>query len=303
MTCVVLHPQAIAFLASNDDYSVAEPGFGLEDVEKRRLRERADAALEDTIDVAYVDDVDADGVTCRLYRPNLGAPVLLHLHGGGFVFGDIDTSDSFSRYLAATTGWAVLSVDYRRAPEDPYPAAVDDCQRAARWLFDHGEELTLAVERVAVVGDSAGANLAAALAIRHPDWFALQVLVYPCLDPEATADDSEQVPGGLSRAEMTWYWDAYLPDPADRREPDACPVRLDDPRDLPPTVLITAEHDPLRDEGEAYVARLAAADVPTVATRYLGMVHGFWRHPGDFDASRAAVGQVAAALAELVLSD
>jgi acetyl esterase len=299
---MVLHRQSVEFLArTTSEKSVADPTFSHHDIAARRARERADAMAMERVPVAHVDDVDAAGVPCRLYRPRDDAPTIVHLHGGGWVFGDLDTHDAFSRYLADRTGWAVLAVGYRRAPEDPYPAALDDCETATAWLGAHRSDLGVRPARPVVLGDSAGGNLAVALSIRHPDWFAAQVLVYPCLDPTGSTVSYRTEVGGLTGPEMTWYWDAYAPDHLDRDRDEVAPARSGRLAGLPPALVITAEHDPVRDEGEAFAERLAEAGALVAAVRHLGMVHGFWRHPQAFDASALAVGQVSTLLREVAL--
>ncbi len=238
-----------------------------------------------------VVDLDAGGVPARLYRDgdDGDTPVLLYAHGGGWVMGDLDTHDGLCRHLARATGWTVLSVDYRRAPEHPWPAAVDDVDRALAWL---GER------RVALAGDSAGAHLAAVVARRARDAgrpVAAQVLICPVLDPAMSYPDLDDY--GLHRDEMRFFWDAFVP-PADRAHPDADPATAD-PAGLPPAVVVTAEFDVLRDEGERYAARLQAAGVPVVCTRYQGVNHNFVRKLALFDAAHVAVAQIAAALHRL----
>lgn len=296
---MALHPQAVEFLASlPDEPEVFSPGFGMEQVLERRARAREAALAEPREPVEQVADLDADGVPVRLYRPREGAPVVLHLHGGGWVFGDLETYDRFCRWFVQQTGWAVLSVDYRRAPEHPYPAPLDDCETAGAWLREHGAELSLDVSHLVVMGDSAGANLAAALAVRHRDWFSLQVLVYPCVDPTGSTPSYASEDANLSGPAMDWFWSMYVPGPADHERLDVAPWRAE-LSGLPAAVVLTAEHDPLRDEGEVFAQRLAAAGVPVVATRWQGMVHGFWRLPHQFDASRAAVHLVGGVLREV----
>jgi acetyl esterase len=293
---MTLHPQSLEFLASQPAQpGVDSAGFGLAQVHARRAEARRAALAEPRGRVAHVADLDADGVPVRLYRPRAGAPIVLHLHGGGWVFGDLESHDRFCRAFVASTGWAVLAVDYRRAPEHPYPAPLDDCEAAGGWLREHSRQLDVDASRLVVMGDSSGANLAAGLAVRHPDWFALQVLVYPCLDPSGSTPSYREESAGLTGGEVEWFWSQYVPAQGDRGRPDVAPA-LADLRGLPAAVVLTAEHDPLRDEGEAYAARLAEAGVRVVATRWQGMVHGFWRMPHHFDAARAAVGLVAVAM-------
>jgi len=286
----VLHPQAIrAEAVWATEPSVLDEGF---DIDRERLDARAEGleAAKEPVDV--VADVDAGGVPCRLYRPAEGTPLLVHLHGGGFVFGDLETHDAHCRRLAQASGWAVLAVDYRRAPEHPYPAASDDVDTVVEWLGSAGPSLGVDTGRLAVVGDSAGGQLALVAAMRRPI-FSSAALVYPCVDPSGSYPSYRTESGGLTGAEMDWYWRRYLPGGVPAGSSELSPIDAD-LSGLPPTLLLTAEHDSLRDEGEALAAAMAAAAVTTVATRYLGMVHGFFTDPELFDASTAAVEQVCA---------
>jgi acetyl esterase len=218
--------------------------------------------------------------------------VALYVHGGGWVLHDLETHDAFCRELAHRTGWALLAVDYRRAPEHPYPAPLDDVERAARWLREEGRGLRLATEMVAGIGDSAGANLLAGLAVRAPDLLDALVLMYPAVD--TAADYADEDNAALDAASMDVFWDAYASGDA-RENPEVSPLRAD-LATFPPTLLITAEHDILRDQGEAFAAALAAAGVDVTAWRALGTMHGFWRHPKELAASRAAIVAVGAFL-------
>jgi len=238
-----------------------------------------------------VIEVDADGVAARFYADADDLPVVLYAHGGGWVMGDLDTHDGLCRQLAAASGWAVLSVDYRRAPEAPHPAAVDDVETALGWLRRSG------VQRIAVAGDSAGAHLAVVVARRQRDLgrpVAAQVLICPVLDPSASYPDLDDY--GLHRDEMHFFWDAFVPAGIDRTDPDPFRASLSD---LPPAVVVTAELDVLRDEGERYAAALLAAGVPVISVRYQGVNHNFVRKLALFDAAHVAVAQVAAALNRL----
>jgi acetyl esterase len=306
---VVLHPQSVAAerLWSGGP-SVAD---GDVDIAARRAEERALALTEPKDHVETVIDIDADGVGCRLYRPSSGAPVIIHLHGGGFVFGDLETHDAHCRRLAVSSGSAVLAVDYRRAPDHTYPAASDDVDTVVGWLGRSNKALDVDRTRVSVVGDSAGGQLALVAALRQPAAFESVALVYPCLDPDGAYPSYRTEEGGLTAAEMSWFWSSYLGPSrtAERADPpgiaessgvgertgafELTPLSADLGR-LPRTLVMTAEHDPLRDEGEALAAAIAAAGVSCVATRYLGMIHGFFRHPDLFDASAVAMHQVAA---------
>lgn len=286
---MALHPQARAAVeAAAAERPVFAPAY---DVVAARAEAREVAAREPREDVAQVAELDADGVRCRLHRPEGADGVVVHLHGGGFVFHDIDVHDAAARRLANRTGMAVLSVDYRRPPEHRFPAAPDDVDTALRWLDRDGPGLGLDLPTF-VHGDSAGGNLALVAALRHPGRFAAVALVYPFLDPTAGFASYRTAADGFDPREAAWYWEQYA-DPADRTHPDLAPLLSDRLGTLPPTLVLTAEHDPLRDEGEELVRRLAEEGVEVVGTRYLGQVHGFWRHPGQFDAAEPAMLQVA----------
>ena len=252
--------------------------------------------------IARVGDVDAGGVPARLYRHG-GArePVLLYAHGGGWVMGDLDTHDGLCRHLAAATGWAVLAVDYRLAPQCPYPAALDDVGRALDWLRLTGAGVHgLDRARIAVAGDSAGGHIAAVTARRARDAgrpVAAQVLICPVVDPAMDYPDLDGY--GLHRDEMRFFWDAVAPTGTDRSHPDVDLLGAD-LVGLPPAVIITAELDVLCAEGERYAAGLMRAGVPVVSARYQGLVHNFPRKLALFDAAPVAMAQIAAALARLV---
>lgn len=246
------------------------------DVAAARAEAARLAAAEPREDVGQVRDVDADGVRCRLYRP-LGAAeagLIVHLHGGGFVFNDIEVHDPVCRRLANRAGIQVLSVDYRRPPEHPFPAAPNDVDRVLDWL-DRQDDL---IGPTYAHGDSAGGNLALVAALRRPGRFRAIALIYPFLDPGAGFESYTTAADGFDAREAGWYWQQYAATPADLANPDLAPLHSDRLATLPPTLVVTAEHDPLRDEGEHLARRLAELDVEVVATRYLGQVHGFWRH-------------------------
>lgn len=293
---MVLYPKAQAELDAIQPEAAT-------DIDAHRAAARAEAAAEDRAGVEYVRDVDADGVPCRLYRPLPRAPVVVYVHGGGWVYGDVDTTDRFARYFAVTSGWAVLSVDYRRAPEHPHPAPLDDVETAIGWVREHGAVHDVDASVVAGVGDSSGANLIAGLTVRNPAAVEMQVLAYPPLDPAGTSGSyvSEDI-ASLTAEEMRWYWHSYAPTQQLRENPEVAPPRAADVSGMPPTYLVVAEHDVLRDEGEAYAGRLARAGVPVVAQRCLGMTHGFWRHPWDHAAAESSIDQIVSALHRL-LSD
>jgi acetyl esterase len=287
---MALHPQARAALEQMaGEEPIHAPGF---DIAASRAQARALAAEQPREDVDLVADVDADGVPARLYRPDGARDVIVHLHGGGFVFHDIDVHDAAARRLANRSGAAVLSVDYRRPPEHRFPAAPDDVDTALGWLAREAPRLGL-TGPVTVHGDSAGGNLALVAALRNPGRFAAVALTYPFLDPQAGFASYAEDGVGFDAAEAAWYWEQYAAGPEDLRDPDLAPLLSDALATLPPTLVVTAEHDPLRDEGEELARRLAELGVTVTATRYLGQVHGFWRHVEVFDAAEPLTRQVA----------
>jgi len=282
----MLYPEARrAVEAAAADTPVWADGF---DIAAAREETRRIALAESREPVSEVVDVDADGVPARLYRPEDARPgLVLHLHGGGFVFNDVDVHDAGARRLANRSGLSVLSVDYRRPPEHRFPAAPDDVSAAVAWAGRHLDGPLYAH------GDSAGGNLALVAALRHPGRFAALVLVYPFLDPTAGFDSYRSAAAGFDEREASWYWQQYAASPGDLTHPDLAPLLSDRLGTLPPTLVVTAEHDPLRDEGEELARRLAEAGVAVTATRYLGQVHGFWRHPAVFTASEPLLRQAA----------
>jgi acetyl esterase len=240
----------------------------------------------------------------RIYRP-AGAgphPLLVYFFGGGWTLGSIDTSDGICRSLTNAAGAMVLTVGYRLAPEHRFPAAVHDCYAATRWIAEHADELGADRDRIAVGGDSAGGNLAAAVTLLArerggPDLVG-QLLVYPNTDRRADSGSmvDNDDPALFNRTSVAWYWGHYLARDEDGDDPLASPLRAADLTGLPPALLITAEYDPLRDQGEAYARRLAEAGVPVELTRYDGMVHGFFAMAGTLDGGGAAIAQAAGAL-------
>jgi acetyl esterase len=240
----------------------------------------------------------AGSLGLRVYRP-LGEgpfPLVAFFHGSGFVVCNLDTHDILCRNLCAGTGCVVVSVDYRLAPEAKFPAAPDDCLAATRWAVANAAALGADPGRVFVAGDSAGGNLAAVTALRIRDEggpkLLGQLLIYPVTDYywPGTPSMTENADGyGLTRAGMIWFWNHYLADPSDGASPHASPLRSRDLGGLPPAMVITAEYDPLRDEGEYYADRLRQAGVPTEMKRWDGMNHGFFFWPGVVDKATAAM--------------
>jgi acetyl esterase len=256
-------------------------------------------------EVAAVTDhrvpVAGGEITVRAYSPGGPGPhpALVYYHGGGWVIGDLYTHDGLCRSLSAAAGCAVLSVDYRLAPEAKYPVPVEDSYAALLWIVANAGRLGIDRRRIAVGGDSAGGNLATVMALlardRRGPALALQVLIYPVTDHDLdTVSYRENATGYvLTRDAMRWFWDHYLAHEAQGREPYASPLRAPSLAGLPPALVITAEYDPLRDEGEAYAARLRDAGVPVTLTRYPGMFHGFVRLTKFLDQARTAVDEIA----------
>jgi acetyl esterase len=277
-------------------------------VEEARLAEEADARLKTREPVARVDDTAIPGpggrIPIRIYRPTLEQPlpVLVWFHGGGWTIGSIETTDPVCRRLARVTPCAVVSVEYRLAPEHRFPAAVEDGDAATRWVGEHATELGLDGARLAVGGASAGANLATAAARlargRDGPRPVFQLLVYPPTDFRADTPSLRENadPAFFDRRSLEWCWSHYLGDEADGDDPLASPLRAAELDGLPPALVITAELDPLRDEGERYAERLSAAGVPTQLARFDRMVHGFFSMTGVVDAAAEAQELAAAAL-------
>ncbi|MEO6471703.1 MAG: alpha/beta hydrolase [Aeromicrobium sp.] len=291
---MALHPQAIAFLAELSAAPAVPLDSGYEQI-RAAGRDFALAAT-DRVHIEHVADVDADGVGCRVYRPYDGAPVALYVHGGGWVMHDLETHDAFCRYLSAESGWALLAVDYRRAPEHPYPAPLDDVRTAATWLRASAGTLGVDASFLPGIGDSSGANLIAGLLVRDPKALDFQVLMYPPVDRHSDTESMKTEDcAALDAESMNWFWDSYAPGDLGRLS-EVSPLRADNLGEHPPALIVSAEHDILRDQVEQYATGLAEAGVEVQASRSLGMVHSFWRQPNVFDASRALVRDVYATL-------
>ena len=260
------------------------------------------------VKVAEVSDRRIPGpageIPVRIYRPEGRAPfpALVYFHGGGWVIGSVETHDGSCRDLANRIGCVVVSVDYRLAPESRFPAAAEDCFAATRWVAAHAGELGVDARRIGVGGDSAGGNLAAVVALMARDRsgpaLRHQLLVYPVTDADFTRASYRENAEGylLTTKAMEWFWGHYAPEAAQRTEPYAAPLRAKDLAGLPPAFVLTAEYDPLRDEGEAYAQRLEQAGVPTVRTRYAGAIHGFFAMGLLAQVARDAVDEAVAAV-------
>lgn len=248
--------------------------------------------------------VPAGPIPLRLYRPAAeGAfPVLVFFHGGGWVVGDIATHDTVCRHLANRVGCAVVSVDYRLAPEHKFPAAVEDAFAATAWVADNAAAFGVDAGRLAVGGDSAGGNLAAVVSLMARDRggprISYQLLIYPATDAAMRHDSVARFAEGyvLTRSTMRWFYEQYLPSPEDAADWRVSPLVATDLAELPPAYVLTAGYDPLCDEGDAYAERLAAAGVPVVHRRFAGQIHGFATNGRIIRAADAALDEAAAAL-------
>ena len=295
---VSVHPQAQQIL-DGKAASGAPPLWELSPDEGRAMVEANNATIPAGPDMESVRDIvipsQAGGMPARLYSPSASAPgLVVYFHGGGWVVGTLDGWDASVRNLAAASGCDVVSVDYRLAPEHVFPAAADDAYDALVWAAS--AEGLAAGRPIVIAGDSAGGNLAAVSALRARDFggppIALQVLVYPVVDCDLDRrsyheyDRDELI---LNRRDMVWFWDHYAPDPATRANPYASPLRASSLSGLPPAYMVTAEHDPLRDEGFAYADRLRAARVPVEHRHYGSQIHAFFTFTGVLDDADKAV--------------
>lgn len=277
---MALHPQAQVIL----QMMAAAGGPVIQNSDAAEFREYYNSRqLPSTEEVFEIRDVVAGGVPSRLYRPNAdkNLGLLVFYHGGGWVIGGLDSHDSVCRSLANRMGHAVLSVDYRLAPEHRYPAAVEDAMCSLRWAYENAAELGINPDRIAVGGDSAGGNLAAIVSQQRPVPIVFQMLIYPATDMTASFPSHIENAAGpvLTKQAMEWFTNHYMPADADKKDPLASPHFAPDSllKGAPPALIITAELDPLRDEGEEYGRRLIANGVTASVVRYNGMFHSFFQ--------------------------
>ena len=255
-----------------------------------------------TESVHEIRDVQAGSIPCRLYRPSAKTDLglLVFFHGGGWVIGDLNSHDGVCRSLANKSGHAVLSVDYRLAPEHKFPAAFDDCVAAVKWAFENAKSLGIDNSRMAVGGDSAGGNLAAAVALAEVVPLKFQLLIYPAVDMRMESPSINENANApiLTKAVMSWFVAHYMSSDTDRTNINASPMLASDEllKKMPPAIVITAQYDPLRDEGEAYGKRLVENGISTTITRYNGAFHGFFNMITILDDAQSAHAQASTLL-------
>ena len=300
---MALDPQAKVILDL-----MADSGFTFEGMTPEQLRSRmAMTNMPSPVELASITDRTIPGpegpVPVRIYRPSAdsGLPVTVFFHGGGWVIGDLESHDHCCRTIAAKANCVVVAVDYRLAPEAKFPAAVDDAWAATEWVATHGDELDVDVSRLAVAGDSAGGNLAAVVANMSRDHDHVEViqqaLIYPVTDGACDRPSMTDNAEGylLTSTAMDFFHGHYLRSDADIADPRYSPI-VSDLVGAPPAVVVTAEFDPLRDQGNEYAEKLAASGVEVDHVEYEGMFHGFFSMDAGLDVASKAQDQVAAAL-------
>ena len=300
-------PQVASFLQRIVELN-APPIYTLSPAQARLTVPQIPPPVED---VDYAEDRQIPGphgeIPVRIYTPLAAVkpagsgplPLMVFFHGGGWMLGELKDYESLMRTFANAFGCIAVSVGYRLSPEHKFPAGLEDCFAATAWAAAHASSLGADPGKLIVCGDSAGANLATAVSLiardNHGPAIAQQLLIYPVTDCNFETQSYQDNATGfmLTQAAMRWFWDAYLPDPSAASHPYAAPLQAPDLSDLPPAHVITAEFDPLRDEGEAYAERLQEAGVPVTFKRYNGMIHGFIRRTDLFDVAREAIREMA----------
>ena len=243
----------------------------------------------------------------RIYRPtdNPGAPAIVHFHGGGFVLNYLDMYDASMARLANQSGFTIIGVHYQKAPEHPFPIPFDDCYATLLWTISHAEELKIDAKKIGVAGDSAGATLASAVALKARDnniSLAFQALIYPCNGRDFTTESYLNLATGygLSTQAMKWFWEQYLQGDQYDQNPYAVPMSATGFAGLPPAIVITAEYDPLRSDGENYAVLLQRDGVPVTYNQFDGMIHGFFTNMAVTPTAQVAIDFVAAQLKKIV---
>lgn len=310
-----LDPQAKRYLQEESGANRRPPRRALTPEQNRASTNAVLDYQGDSVPLASVEDIEVAGpagpVTVRAYRPDASSdalPACVYFHGGGWLVGDLEYSDRTCRRIASLAGCAVFSVDYRLAPEHPFPAALDDVVAVVRALADRPASFGVDGERMAVAGESAGGNMAAVVAQLSRDWdvrLRHQVLVYPVLDTDTETRPTYQAYAegySMTRDDMAYYFDVYVGD-GDRTDPRVAPLRTADLSGLCPATVVLAECDVLRDEGEEYACALVRAGVPVQVRRYAGMFHPFFPLAGALDSAVEAQHFVAESLRRALATD
>ena len=294
-----LHPQAQAVA----DFYAAMRTTPFEELSPTDARALYSAGQVPSTEVVHeIRDVLAGSIPCRLYRPSAKTDLglLVFFHGGGWVIGDLNSHDGVCRSIANKSGHAVLSVDYRLAPEHKFPAAFEDCVAAVKWAHENADALGIDNTRMAVGGDSAGGNLAAAVALAEVVPLKFQMLIYPAVDMRMESPSISENANApiLTKSVMSWFVAHYMGSDADRANINASPMLASDEqlKNMPPAIVITAQFDPLRDEGEAYGKRLVENGVSATITRYNGAFHGFFNMITILDDAQSAHAQASTLL-------
>lgn len=304
---MALHPQCEAFLAPGAD----APELIDIPIAIGRAGAYADMTIsgEIAINVEILDRFipgNTADILVRIYRPP-GENIkngMVYFHGGGWSYFSVDMYDAQLSSLAALTDSIIVSVNYQKAPEHKFPIPHDDCFTGLKWTFDNAESLGINRNKIGIGGDSAGGNLAAGVALRNRDQklfpIAYQLLIYPCLglDFETDSYNNNAVGYGLSKRTMSWLWSLYLTRPKDDKNPYAVPLNAQDLAELPETIIITAEHDVLREDGVRYADKLQSAGVPVTYIDYDGMIHGFFNYGKFIDAGISSRIEIAELITE-----
>lgn len=299
-----LHPQAQFFLKAIAEQN--PPGWDeLPPAEGRQIFAGFNQLFGDGPEIYRIEDLKMAGsVPVRIYRPSskVNLPVIVYFHGGGWVLGNIETHDTLCRRLAEVSGSIVVSVDYRLAPEHPFPAAFEDCFEVTNYVSKNASRFGINPSKIAVCGDSAGGNLAAAVALKVRDEACFQLdsqwLIYPVIEPNFESVSYQQFADnhGLTRHIMKWFWDQYVPDLKNRLLHYAAPIAAKSLVGLPYSYVLTAEYDVLRTEGEKYAKRLRDANIPTDLVQYHGALHGFLHFAAAFDDGQRALTELGLAM-------